>query len=537
MSGRKASRGAPAAPPAPRLPAAATLTHWLVLVCGLALLSAVRIEELDRMAPLWMGSVLGTAIGQLLAYRRMRMWLFAFIAGNLLWVGPLTIAPLWPLLGAQPWAAAEVFVMAFAPAAFCGYLSLSERGALVAFWFPAVPWMVALLDSSTTMALGGPESWLLLGVLAVMFLGLLRARESRRIALWQGYAVTRLARPLGEVVLRQAPLRRAGQLGWMAAVGVVTLGLTGFIAPRLWQHDDLEEKLALGGKAGGALLGGAADEDWTCCPDTSATKVQKKKVKEYLPLHRTHDEEVADLPPAQCIACVGGFPVHTAKAPVMTPDPHAPVTGSTAVPSAPGGPPTTTAQPQAPASAAPIAAAPSAAPVAPSAPRASSPETPAGRPARLGRTPAASSAAIIVPSGTRLDALAWGLALALSFTVVQQVTRPLRRLLVLRHLERPIWPETVDQRVSNLWQMMLVGLRDAGFQTAPGEQPQELARRIGIEGMKTCATVLERARHGVRVDGADLEAMESAARAVYHAARGKIGVAARAASWLRWPLV
>ena len=36
-----------------------------------------------------------------------------------------------------------------------------------------------------------------------------------------------------------------------------------------------------------------------------------------------------------------------------------------------------------------------------------------------------------------------------------------RRLLALRHLRRPFWPETVDQRVSNLWQLMLVGLRDA----------------------------------------------------------------------------
>jgi hypothetical protein len=82
-----------------------------------------------------------------------------------------------------------------------------------------------------------------------------------------------------------------------------------------------------------------------------------------------------------------------------------------------------------------------------------------------------------------------------------------------------------------------VGLRDAGWRAAPGEQPQELARRVGIQGMEICATVLERARHGVRVDAGDLDAMDRAARSVYEAARRQIGWLARAASWLRWPLV
>jgi hypothetical protein len=128
------------------------------------------------------------------------------------------------------------------------------------------------------------------------------------------------------------------------------------------------------------------------------------------------------------------------------------------------------------------------------------------------------------------------LALALLGMALHVAVRALRRLLTVRHLGRPFWPETVDQRVSNLWQLMLVGLRDAGFRPVPGEQPQELACRIGLEGMATCATVLERARHGVRVDGADLAAMTDAALSVYRAARRKAGAAARAASWLRWPL-
>jgi hypothetical protein len=36
---------------------------------------------------------------------------------------------------------------------------------------------------------------------------------------------------------------------------------------------------------------------------------------------------------------------------------------------------------------------------------------------------------------------------------------------------RQRWP--ADQRVSNLWQLALVGLRDAGFRPVLGEQPEE----------------------------------------------------------------
>lgn len=114
--------------------------------------------------------------------------------------------------------------------------------------------------------------------------------------------------------------------------------------------------------------------------------------------------------------------------------------------------------------------------------------------------------------------------------------RPLRRLVTVRHLRRPLWAEGVDQRVSNLWELALIGLRDVGFHPAPGEQPQALARRVGLPALATCAGVLERARHGVRVDAADLEAMRRAAEAAYAEARRRAGWAGRAAGWLRWPL-
>jgi hypothetical protein len=94
----------------------------------------------------------------------------------------------------------------------------------------------------------------------------------------------------------------------------------------------------------------------------------------------------------------------------------------------------------------------------------------------------------------------------------------------------------VDQRVSNLWQLALVGLRDAGWRPASGEQPQQLARRVGVDGIEACAAVLERARHGVRVDASDLQAIESGAEAAYEDARGRASWTARVLGWFRWPL-
>ena len=132
----------------------------------------------------------------------------------------------------------------------------------------------------------------------------------------------------------------------------------------------------------------------------------------------------------------------------------------------------------------------------------------------------------------------WRLALTLCLggLGLHVVARALRRSLTLRHLARPFWSETLDQRISNHWQRMLIGLRDAGIIPKAGEQPLALAKRVGIEGMETCATILERVRHGVRVDTTDLDSMNSAADAVYRTARAKAGVSGRTAAVLRWPL-
>ena len=114
--------------------------------------------------------------------------------------------------------------------------------------------------------------------------------------------------------------------------------------------------------------------------------------------------------------------------------------------------------------------------------------------------------------------------------------RPVRRAIALRHFERPFWDETVDQRVSNAWQLVLVGLRDAGYRTTTTESPTAFAKRVNIDGLERCATILERARHGVGIDRDDLADMTTNATTVYRAARARASRATRSLSWMRWPL-
>jgi hypothetical protein len=120
--------------------------------------------------------------------------------------------------------------------------------------------------------------------------------------------------------------------------------------------------------------------------------------------------------------------------------------------------------------------------------------------------------------------------------VIALVLRPVRRAIALRHLERPFWDETVDQRVSNAWQLALIGLRDGGWRTSAHESPNALAKRVDLPGLDRCATILERARHGIGIDHDDLADMTASAAAVYRGARAHATPFARTVAWLRWPL-
>jgi hypothetical protein len=511
----------------------APLVYWLLLLGGLTAAHGVLEHgKTSRGVALWVGAVVGTAMGQLLAWRRVRLWVLGILLPAslfmLLW---FTVVFGWTeSLGFE---VMKVGLMAWVPALLCGYGSLTERGTLAAFWFPAAVWMLGVLDGAEGASLAGAKSYLLLGVLAILFLELVYAKELRRVAIWQTYGSVRLATPKPETILRHSPSRAVGQVAWVSAMGAATLALTAWVAPGLLQHDKTIGRLVAGG---GAAIAGPARN---CCPDPTATGEEDERTREYLPFLDPYETGQPPSPPTGCVVCRD--PADDQQADVSggggtTED----VTPPAAVAPIPAGPRSAMSASPDPAPTAPIS--PSLPTAAASAP---APITHAlGEPPRADAPP---SRAALPPSSPPPSAFElarspeggpfrWLLVFAACALVVQLTLRPLRRLITLRHLRASLWPEPVDQQVSNRWQLALVGLRDAGWQVAPGEQPQELARRVAIPELATCATVLERARHGVRVDAEDLAAMTRGARAVYRDARARVGPLSRAFAWLRWPL-
>jgi hypothetical protein len=154
-------------------------------------------------------------------------------------------------------------------------------------------------------------------------------------------------------------------------------------------------------------------------------------------------------------------------------------------------------------------------------------------------SPSANRAQHPAPSSSGSELMRWLSAFIAAIVALQLLRflfRPLRRAIALRHLRKPFWEETIDQRVSNWWQLVLVGLRDAGWRTSADEAPREFAKRVGIDGVDKCAAILDRTRHGIRIDNDDLTEMSTSAEAAYRSARSTASTAARAAAQIRWPL-
>jgi len=507
-----------------RVTASAALLYWLVLLCGLEGLTIVR-SDTQHLGALWVGSVAGVAIGQLVGWLRVRAWLLVVMMLGGLWLTPMFYSLVYTRLDSS----VETLLCAFVPAAVCGYLALSERGALIAFWYPAVLWMLVILDGpgSFDMRTALPFG----GGLAALFIAYVRARETRRTALWRSHGGTRLAKPRPRSVLRTSPFRTTSQLCWTALVGASTLVLAAWIAPHLWQKAVTKAPPRATTTAAASPSSASGYSDGTCCSIEEIEEAKRVHFREYFPLMSAHDETTRAMWNNRrvCEPCsrkragittsadldrtyVGKYQTWTAPYPPSNGGMGATATLSPAH-SYPAPPPDapvahaehdTTPEISAPSSSA--TSLPSPLPVVA---KRSLPSTPMGAPWR----------AALVLTGAAI-----GFHLFL---------RAVRRKLTLRHLARPFWSETLDQRISNHWERALIGLRDAGVHTTDDEQPHAFARRVGIDGLESCATILERVRHGVRVDASDLDTMNAAASAVYRAARQRAGAVARAVSWVR----
>jgi hypothetical protein len=555
-------------PAGPRSTSTATLLYWLLVICGLAGITMQRLDAIDEVLPIWVGTIAGLGLGQLVAWARIRAWVIAALGMTGLWLSPVFFIVFYRGVGGP----AETMAYALVPAGICGYLSLSERGALLAFWYPAVLWMLVILDGPASTTFDTRTALPLVIGLTALFVAFLRAKETRRVALWRGHAAVRLAAPLSHAVLRASPLRAASQHAWTGLAGAAALVLAAWIAPQLWQTEKTKQTTAAAlARGGDPSATNATGTPQRCCSQAAMLDTKRVRVREYFPLLHGHDEEqglsASSSSRPSCTVCQDGEPEWaslggdyaglgdgTSAGSTNTSPPSYRYGG--AGPTMMGAPPS----PMYP-SDEPPPVSPWTRPTTPSAPNADAPTpppvvtpTPKTPPTRFDAEPAASAVArrtsrpgeaapevILLASGAPpapLSVPPWKTVLVVSAgaLALRALVRALRRKLTLRHLARPFWAETLDQRISNHWERVLIGLRDAGIHATDDEQPEALAKRVGIEGMDTCATILERVRHGVRVDAEDLAAMDTAAGAVFRAAQAKAGVTGRAAALVRWPL-
>ena len=559
-----------------RLAAPVMLVYWLMLVGGMALFTFNRMEDAAALQGIWLALLIGTVVGHALAVVNLRT-AAAFIS--------ILLAGCWFVAIFPPDVTGSAFARTFVAAGLCAFWSLGDRSSLAAFWFPTMIWMLSILDRTGANAMPDRIGIVLLGGLAIAFVLFLRTREARRIEMWRTVGFTALATPRPATMLKEHPGGRLARASWSLFVASIAFGVTAWLAPQLWHIEGITgDPVTIRFPDSGGL---------PCCPVAYTQATHRTRVKEYLDLGRGHDELDVDRPPirgSECRVCggtavtvdgtmlygdvptvasSGGGPVEV----VPYVDGYTPYTGTTGTVSDPGGsvasatsstpsiPETVPGLPQTiepvpsvapppvpPPSYTTPSVTPGPPPPAPPAPAVTPPTNPPPSaaipaPPPSSSSPVASEPASNIPPHHDLSLgaslLRWLLVLvacALVIQIVALVLRPLRRIITLRHLRRPFWTESVDQRVSNSWQLALVGLRDAGWRSSSGESPRELAHRVGVEGLERCATILERARHGLGVDAGDLEDMSASADAAYHSARASLGTVARAAAQLRWPL-
>jgi hypothetical protein len=566
------------------------VVYWALLAFGMALYTTVRSEALNVLAPVWVGAIAGTVLGQLLALHRIRIWLVIWlvVASGLVWIPQLPDD-----MGQRAvW-------MAYVPAALCGFWCLGDRTSLVAFWFPAVLWMLTILDGTNAAAMPDTGGLVLLGGLAVMFLVFLRVREERRIAMWRVVSPTPLATIEPVVTLHDGAGARLPRIVWAVVVSALGFAATMWLAPRLWQAETFD---------GGPVAMNMPDTETglPCCPRHATAPTTRARMKEYFDLGRGHESVGEPVIETGCQVCPvavegevvgssdpingytygydsggsytepshyphgsygGGGGTYEAQAGATRPSLVTPTKTPTArhayePAAAEYNPPAPIDRP------APIAPAPHVQPpIAPQTPAAVTPppppppapieqpqelprKLPQPAPQRKLAPPQVASAPpdvapgaapeIRAPSHATSLVLQWAAILMASLLMIQLIAlvlRPVRRAIALRHFARPFWDETVAQRVSNAWQLALVGLRDAGWRTGSHESPAVFARRVHVDGLERCATILERARHGIGIDRDDLADMTASAETAYRAARAHATPAARAVSWMRWPLV
>ncbi len=144
----------------------------------------------------------------------------------------------------------------------------------------------------------------------------------------------------------------------------------------------------------------------------------------------------------------------------------------------------------------------------------------------------------------------WLLAAAAALLVLLLIVfPPIRRTLLLRHLERPLWPVAPTARVMNLWRRALAALAVIDIEPSPFESPSDFARRAEEEvrttlqceaiGLKEAAALVEKIDYAGRGLGAGEEqTMRDAITTFVQTIEQRVGFKRKAAAaWGRAPEV
>lgn len=127
----------------------------------------------------------------------------------------------------------------------------------------------------------------------------------------------------------------------------------------------------------------------------------------------------------------------------------------------------------------------------------------------------------------------------LPFVPLFLLNRPLRRLILLRHLRRPLFPVSPTQRALNLWRYVLIALGDARAMPRRGESLEALIERIErerkrpVEGLREAADLHQRIRFGLGIPEGSMATFEAHARNALRDLRKGLTAWRKIATWWR----
>jgi hypothetical protein len=131
----------------------------------------------------------------------------------------------------------------------------------------------------------------------------------------------------------------------------------------------------------------------------------------------------------------------------------------------------------------------------------------------------------------------------LPFLPLFLLNRPLRRLWLLRHWRKPVYPVTPTEQATNLWRYVVIALGDVECRPKTGEtHEQAVERLIQVraasggplpEGLAETRELYERVRFGLGIPTGAIEALQAEAERAFESVRAPMSAWQRVKCWWR----